>query len=157
MKRLIKAVLRVFLTAAALFAVHTYAVGIFPMHGNNMYPSIRDGDLCIIYRLGEIGQSDVVIYEYNGEQRIGRVAAVEGSTVTMSDEGSFMIDGYAPAEEVFYPTFPGALGDSIEVGEGEWMIMNDLRTEYGDSRDIGCIKTSDIKGKVLFLFRGRGI
>ena len=157
MKRLIQAIIRLLLIAAFLIAVHIYIAGPFPMHGNNMYPAVRDGDLCIVYRRGSINQSDVVVYEYKGEQRIGRVAAVEGSTVTMTENGAFMIDGYVPAEEVFYPTTPGEMGDTIEIGKDEWFILNDLRTEKGDSRDIGCIKTSDIKGKVLFIFRGRGI
>ena len=157
MKRLCRAVIRLALVIAAAFAIYTFVLAPVPMHGNNMYPAVRDGDLCLVYRLGKVRQNEVVIYEYNGEQHIGRVAAVAGSTVTMSEEGSFMIDGFVPAEEIFYPTMPGKKGNSIEIGEDEWFILNDFRTEQTDSRDVGCIKTSDIKGTVMFIFRRRGI
>lgn len=157
MKRFIKAVVRLLALIAAGVIIHLYVISLLPMHGNYMYPAIRDGDLCVVYRLGKIRQNEPVVYTYNGEQRIGRVIAVEGSKVTMSEEGSLMIDGYVPAEEVFYPTMPGKLGNTIEIKKDEWLILNDLRTEQGDSRDMGCIKTSDIKGTILFIFRRRGI
>ena len=142
---------------AAGWVISTYVISLIPMHGNNMYPAIRDGDLCVLYRIGGIRQGDVVIYEYGGEQKLARVAAVEGSTVTMGEDGSFMIDGFVPAEEIFYPTMAGAKGDTVEIQEGEVFLLNDYRTEQGDSRDIGCVKVKDLKGKVLFLFRRRGI
>lgn len=157
MKRLGKAILRILLLLAAGFIIHTFVVTAVPMHGNYMYPAVRDGDLCIVYRPGTVRQNEAVLYECGGKLRIGRVVAVAGSTVTMSEEGSLMIDGFVPAEEIFYPTVPGEKGDSVEVGEGEWFILNDYRTERGDSRDAGCIKTSDIKGVVVFIFRRRGI
>lgn len=124
-----------------------------------MFPSIKEGDLVIAYRLGTPSPGDAVIYKDSaGKERYGRITASAGMNVDINDDGYF-IDGYHPAEEIFYPTETAetGIGFPLTVKEDEFFVLNDFRVQKDDSRVTGCIKKSDIIGKVVFILRRRGI
>ena len=123
-----------------------------------MFPFVKDGDLCIVYKLDEYTTGDVVAYKNkNGKTKIGRIVAVGGQEVNFPKDGGYTVDGYQPAEEITYQTF-GADGVKYptEVGKNEFFVMNDFRSDTDDSRQSGSIKESRICGKLLFLIRRRG-
>lgn len=66
------------LTALAICVLCTYVIGIFVNHSNSAYPMIKDGDLCITFRLGELKQGDEIVYTHEGTIRYGRIIASEG-------------------------------------------------------------------------------
>lgn len=155
---LIKLLIKIAVLGIIVFIVLTYVLGFYRMTGNNMFPFVKDGDLCIVYKLEEYTTGDVVAYrDDEGKTKIGRIVAVGGQSVDFPKEGGYTVDGYQPAEEITYQTF-GADGVKypVEVGENEFFIMNDFRSDTDDSRQIGSIKESDIRGKLLFLIRRRG-
>ena len=64
------------------------------MHGNAMFPAIRDGDFCLYAKTGAITQNDVIFYRDNsGQISCGRVVAQGGQTITFGETGGYMIDG----------------------------------------------------------------
>lgn len=133
----------------------TFVVGFHRMSGNNMYHTMQDGDLGIFYKLGSVMLNDVVMYEDNsGDVRIGRVVAVEGQTVKFLENGGYEVNGYAPLEEIPYETY-GDSSKMITLGTDEYYILNDFRSDTKDSRQFGTVSKSDIKGKLVYLFRGR--
>lgn len=155
---LAKLLIKIAVLAVVVFIVLTFVLGIHRMTGNNMFPFVKDGDLCIVYKLEDYTTGDVVAYRDNNDKiKIGRIVAVGGQSVDFPKEGGYTVDGYQPSEEITYQTF-GAEGVSypIEVGENEFFIMNDFRSDTDDSRQSGSIKESDIDGKLLFLIRRRG-
>ncbi|MCH5189541.1 MAG: signal peptidase I [Oscillospiraceae bacterium] len=134
-----------------------FVFGVFRLGGNNMYPALKDGDLCVTYKLEEYHSSDVVAYRIDGHIRFGRVVARAGDTID-GDEQGLLINGSHPHEEVFYPT---QITDTVlklpyTLGEGEFVVLNDYRTDLDDSRTYGIIKKDALKGKVIFIFRRRG-
>lgn len=155
---LIRLLIKIAVLGVIIFLVLTYVLGFYRMTGNNMFPFVKDGDLCIVYKLDEYTTGDVVAYKTkNGKTKIGRIVAVGGQEVNFPKDGGYTVDDYQPAEEITYQTF-GADGVKypIEVGENEFFIMNDFRSDTDDSRQIGSIKESKICGKLLFLIRRRG-
>lgn len=131
--------------------------GIYIVKGNPMYPSLRDGDLCITYRLQPYTLNEVVAYRYGDEVRFGRVVAKAADTVEITQENILLVNGIQPAEEIFYPTVSAQEGQFMtEVSERHWFILNDLRTDLSDSRTYGCIETDALQGKLIFLLRRRG-
>lgn len=155
---LVKLLIKMAVLGIIVFIVLTYVLGFYRMTGNNMFPFVKDGDLCIVYKLEEYTTGDVVAYrDDEGKTKIGRIVAVGGQSVDFPKEGGYTVDGYQPAEEITYQTF-GADGVKypVEIGENEFFIMNDFRSDTDDSRQIGIIKESDIHGKLLFLIRRRG-
>ncbi len=145
----------VLITAA--FVLFRYVFCITLYHGNAMYPSIKDGDLCIAYRLGNISNGNVVVYTENGKKKIGRIAATEGHEVNITDEG-FMIDGNPQYQDVLYETTADGVTVSLpmQVVKDSFFILNDYREDVSDSRTHGQYKDSEIKGTVVLVLRGRG-
>ncbi len=127
--------------------------------GNAMFPALKDGDLCIVYRDKTYYTGNLVVYTAeDGEVRAGRITAAAGQEISFPETGGYTVDGYQPAEEIQYPTYKaqdGELEYPLVVPEDSFFIMNDFRSDDDDSRSCGCIAGKDIIGRVVFLFRRR--
>ncbi len=137
-----------------------YVISAVYIKGNNMFPSVKDGDLCFIYRLGSFYTNDVVVYKSKDTIRIGRIAAISGQEVDFPSEGGYTVNGWQPSEQITYQTYQ-AKNSKVEypftVPDGKCFILNDFRSDTGDSREFGCVEEADIIGKVVFMVRRRGI
>ncbi len=149
--------IKIGVTALLIWALLTFVVGIYVVHSNTGYPMVKDGDLCIIYRLGEIYNGDEVAYRMDGKIRFARVVAMPGDVVDISEE-SMTINGYGVFEDTVYPTTgEGALIQfPYTVPEGTFFVLNDYRSDVTDSRTYGAIPKTKVKGKVVFMMRRRG-
>ncbi|MCH5314448.1 MAG: signal peptidase I [Eubacterium sp.] len=134
-----------------------FIFGVFRLGGNNMYPALKDGDLCVTYKLGEYHSDDVVAYRIDDEIRFGRIIARAGDTID-GDEQGILLNGSYLSEEVFYPTqiVDTQLNLPYTLSEGEFVVLNDYRSDQSDSRTYGVINKKALKGKVIFIFRRRG-
>lgn len=138
----------------------TFIFGLHRYHGNNMFPKLEDGDLCLYYRLEKPYLEDVVLYKIDNTLHIGRVSAIEGQTVDFMKNGSYVIDGNLPIETLPFETQKDTSSDvqyPIVLNENEYFVLNDYRSNMDDSRKYGVINKKDIIGKVKFIFRRRGI
>ena len=156
-KALLNLAIKLLVVVAIGWAALTFVFGVFRLSGNNMYPMLKDGDLCVTYRLEEYHSQDVAAYRVNGRIRFGRIVARSGDTVD-GDEQGLLINGSHPSEEIFYPTQIQDTGLDLPVtlGEGECLVLNDYREDLGDSRTYGVIREDELEGKVIFIFRRRG-
>lgn len=143
----------------AVWLLFTFVLGITIHYGNNMHPMVRDGDLVITLRLQSPYINAAVMYQHDDKTTVGRVIAMEGSVVDIDGKGSFTVNGNAPTEEVFYPTY-AADGSEIKypytVPQGKVFILNDFREDTNDSRSFGAVDTGDLKGTLLLTMRRRG-
>lgn len=166
-KRRKKSTLRLFLTllaklaliAAAVWALLNFVLGVSIHYGNNMYPAIRDGDLIVAYRLQRPYLNAAVLYRRGEKLCMGRVVAMPGDQVEISEGGALSVNGIAPAEEIFYPTYPdetAALSYPLTVGEDQVFLLNDFRTDQSDSRSFGPVDMEDLIGPTLLTMRRRG-
>lgn len=151
-------VLKLICLALVFFLVTKWVLTPVRVTGNGMYPGLRDGDLVLIWRLDEPYSGDIVAYETKSGLRMGRVVATGGQVVQFGPEGGYLVDGYAPMEEIPYPTFGTDSGRAypLTVSEGSVFVLNDYRSDTTDSREYGEVPASSVMGKVLFLFRRRG-
>ena len=156
-RALLGLLLKLLVVAATVWAALTFVFGVFRLSGNNMYPMLKDGDLCITYRLEDYHSEDVVAYRVNGRVRFGRIIAQAGDTVD-GDEQGVLVNGMYPSEEIFYPTQTQDINLKLPVslGDGEYLILNDYREDMSDSRTYGVIREDEMEGKVIFIFRRRG-
>lgn len=144
------------------YALFYFAIGIEVYHGENMYPFVMDGDLLILYKLDPYNVGDVVAYSVpdTEETRVSRIVAYGENEVEITDYGEVLLNGYLPAEKVFYKT-ERLDGSDIQfplmMKSDEYFLLDDYRTEGYDSRAFGSVTEDAFKGKVLYLFRKRGI
>ena len=150
--------IKVGITAVVVLILCLFVVGIHINHGNSNYPMIKDGDLVITFRPGKLNAGDEICYKVGGEVRFGRVTAIGGDEVSIS-EPYVMVNGYGLAEEVLYPTTSegSQIAFPYVVQEGSVFVMNDYRKDVKDSRTYGSIPLEDCEGKVILVIRRRGI
>ena len=151
--------IKIAVIALIIWGVFSFVLGIMIHYGNNMHPMVRDGDLVISLRLQKPYINAAVMYAHDGKTTVGRVIAMEGSEINIAENGSFTVNGNAPSEEVFYPTYR-ADGSDIEypytVPQGKVFILNDFREDTNDSRSFGAVDIGDLKGTLLLTMRRRG-
>lgn len=143
-----------------IISVFTFVFGIHFNKGEAMYPRVRDGDILIYYRPAsnfELG--DVILYRSGDQKVAGRVVARGGDKVELSGEGQLLVNGNVQQEEIFFPTqaMPGGISYPYMVEKNSYFILCDNREHASDSRFIGAVSEDDIEGKVVNLFRRRGI
>lgn len=150
--------LKIWVTMCILGAIWMFLCECHRISGNAMYPSLRDGDLCFVYKIEPFVTGDVVYYEdSDGNKRFGRVVAVGGQSVEVREDGGYTVNGYEPAEKVTYPTYRDGEGIDYpcELDSEKYFILNDFREDTTDSRKYGAIPREHIVGKVLFQVRRR--
>ena len=128
------------------------------LNGNAMFPSLKDGDLVLGFRLEkEIQKDDLILYEMDREICASRVVAKGSDYVDMDEEGHLYVNGTVQSGEILYPTEPKTLLKyPFQVPKGYVFVLGDYRTQSSDSRDFGPLPEEAIKGKVITIVRRRG-
>ncbi len=154
-KSLVGTLIKLVIVAGGIALICLFVLCPYAVHGNRMFPKLRDGDCAVVLKVGGFQKGDVVSYEQSGIRYFSRVVGTPGDTVSIGHDG-FRVNGLIQSEEIFYET---ASEKEIEVivGSDEVFLLNDYRSDQMDSRAFGSVKISNIDGKVIFLFRWRGI
>ncbi len=136
-----------------------FVFGFSVMYGNSMDPALADGDLVLYYRLPSTYETgDPVVYEEEGITYVGRIAALPGEEVEITEDGQLVINGYTQAEFTGEDAYAsGSITYPLELEENEYFIMVDEHTSTEDSRTFGAVSERDIKGTVITLLRRREI
>lgn len=150
MVRLLKKIVLIVIT---LFLIHTYIGSMFIYYNNNMFPSIRDGDLCFVEKYDKHTHIDDIIL-YNNTMY--RVIARENQEVNITDRGILTVDGQQVLSVTNSLLTRGDLTYPIKLKQSELFVLNDYREDLGDSRTFSTIQEKDITGKMFFLIRRRG-
>ena len=156
---LIGIIIKISIIALSVWLLFSFVLGFHIHYGNNMYPSVRDGELVFSFRLQKPYINAAVLYEHDGKTTVGRIIALEGSVVNIEDNGTFTVNGNVPPEDIFYPTYPAQISDikyPYTVPQGAVFILNDFREDTFDSRSFGAIEIKNLKGPLLFTMRRRG-
>ena len=126
-----------------------------------MAPSINDGDLVFFFRYTRDGYMprEAIVLDFEGKRHVRRVIANAGDVVDITEEG-LIVNG-AQQQEIGITQATERYQDGVEfpltVPDGHVFVLGDAREGAADSRIYGCVKISDTYGKVIALFRRRGI
>jgi len=136
------------------------------VYGNSMQPTLHTNDQLIVEKLtprfGHLKYRDIVTIYYpeqmeDGRQMlIKRVIATEGQTLEIKD-GAVFVNGKQLKEDYINGTSTMAISPEyadLVVPKGYIYVMGDNREpgESKDSRMIGPIELSRVKGKVIVRF-----
>ena len=159
-RRLKELIIKVVVLIVGITLLLTVFFSLHVIHGNEMYPSLRDGDLVITYRLVRTYMSDHVFeYKVDGQRYYGRIVAVAGDKIEFDGNGYYKVNGNVPYEDQFYQTLPnnsGGIKFPYVVPEDSVFILADYRIQSQDSRVFGAIPTKELVGEVVLQLRRRG-
>ena len=131
--------------------------GITPMKNDDMSPRISAGDLMLYYRLDrDFISDDVVVFTKNGEQYTGRIVAVGGDSVEITEDAQLVVNGGIVMDsDIIYttPQYESDVTYPIQLAEDEYFILCGYREGARDSRYFGPVNASEIKGKVITVIR----
>jgi signal peptidase I len=144
---------------AAVYVLCTIVFGISVCHDNDNFPSIRDGDLCITYKLDKYISGDIVAYKNNGKTHYGKIIGVPGDVIDFSENG-YTLNGNNLMETVFYKTELREKDEKdiypLTLNDNEYYVLADMREEGKDSRNLGSIDGREMRGKMVLVIRRRG-
>lgn len=152
-------VIKLLVAALVIWVLFTRVFGLTRVEGNAMRPTAGDGDLVLTSRFFNLVSDDLVVYQKDGKDVLGRVVAQPGDTVEITEDGDLKVNGNVQASVTQGTTSQGSLGAQypISLGEGEYFILNDARDDTSDSRESGPVGVNGIDGKAIALLRLRGI
>ena len=150
--------IKVFVTLIVLTVVFRFIAGIHICHTNCAYPTIRDGEFILTYRLADLKQGTMIVYRRDGEVKFGRIIAFSGDNVNIFND-FISVNDYGISENAVYPTSPegSAISYPYQVPENCVFVLNDFRSDISDSRTYGGIPLEDVEGADVFTMRMRGI
>ncbi len=140
----------------------------------SMNPTLVEGDIILLGRLGEIQKGDIVSFKsiltitekdvkslnffqrfFNkaGDRKnlIKRVLASPGDNIEIKS-GILYVNGYEVKEPYVKNAYLAKDVPLTMLGEDEYFVAGDNRANSYDSRDFGAVKREDIIGKVLIRF-----
>ena len=161
MRALRNFLVRLFLLITVIGILFGVVFGLTPMANADMQPAVCAGDLMLYYRLDKnLKSDDVVVFQKEGIQYTGRIVAVPGDVVEITDESELMVNKNTVMEDnIFYttPAYDSEVVYPLALKEDQYFILCDNREGAKDSRSFGVVDTSEIKGKVITIVRRSGI
>ena len=161
MRALRNFMVRLFLLIAVIGILFGVVFGLTPMANADMQPAVCAGDLMLYYRLDKnLKSDDVVVFQKEGIQYTGRIVAVPGDVVEITDESDLMVNKSTVMEDnIFYttPAYDSEVEYPLALKEDQYFILCDSREGAKDSRSFGAVETGEIKGKVITIVRRSGI
>lgn len=161
MRELRNFLVRLFLLITIIGILFEVVFGLTPMANADMQPAVCAGDLMLYYRLDKnLKSDDVVVFQKEDIQYTGRIVAVPGDVVEITDESELMVNKNTVMEDnIFYktPAYDSEVEYPLALKEDQYFILCDNREGAKDSRSFGVVDTSEIKGKVITIVRRSGI
>lgn len=152
---------RLILMILILFVLFGVIFGITPMKDDDMKPRISAGDLMFYFRLEpSVNNSDVWVYEKDGQQYTGRIVAQPGDKVEITRESELKINDNIMWEmDIYYdtPQYDGGIEFPVTLGQDQYFILCDYREGGKDSRYLGPVTKEDLKGKIIAVLRRSGL
>lgn len=143
-------------TGAAFWALTRMVAGLAVVRGESMEPTLRDGDVLMLWRLGDRAAGKIVLFRNDdGEELVKRVVALPGQTVEVREGGGVVVDGRLADEPYAHgETLPKTgVRYPLTLGENEYFVLGDHRENSRDSRNYGPIAGSQMEGNVAAVLR----
>lgn len=130
--------------------IRTFFITPIRVNGNSMDPTLIEGETMLLNKISlkkGIDRYDIVVVDTPSDYIIKRVLALPNETIACID-GDIYINGqkikdYAKSEMIDFT--------AVTLGSDEYFVMGDNRRISKDSRIIGPVKKSQIKGKAHFV------
>ena len=146
-KNYIKDLLPYFIVILVVIFIKIFVFSPIRVNGASMNPTLNDKDIMILdeisYRFSEIERFNIVVVKEENEYLIKRIIGLPGEKIEYKDNKLY-IDGKYVKEDFKHME---TMDFSTTLGEDEYFIMGDNRTNSTDSRIFGPISRDEIIGK----------
>ena len=152
---------RLVMVVTVVYVLFWVVFGLTVVRDDDMYPRISMGDVLLYSRLPEaMHTGDILVFQKNGQQYIGRVVARGGDSVEITQDAELKINNSMVWESnVFYdtPQYEGGIEYPVQLAEDEYFVLCDYRRGGKDSRYFGPVSEAELLGKVITVIRKNGL
>ncbi len=148
----IKSFATLIIAIVSVVLVKRYIVTPVEVNGSSMYPTLEDGDIMMLNRVGfklsNLDRFDIVVIDNGDSLLIKRIIGLPNEKIKV--ENNVL---YINGEKVDEPFLDeSVLTRNFEYINGEdcYFVMGDNREVSLDSRMLGCFNIKDIKGTASF-------
>lgn len=157
-KELFDWILSIVIAVAASLCLKAFIFDIIEVSGDSMIPNLHNNDRLAIERLcrftHNVEREQIVIFDSGDLDNgiyIKRVIALPGDKIEINDGAVFLND--VKLTEDYLPegtyTSSGTLTGPLTIPDDYIFVLGDNREVSEDSRYIGCISYSMLRGRVL--------
>ena len=132
-----------------VFFITTFFIQICFVRGNSMLPTFYDGQVLLVKKIAlDIRNNDVVVIKKDNKVIIKRVIGIPNDKIKFEN-------GYVYVNEIKfddrYVEKIGNITEEITLGENQYFVLGDNRSESVDSRfdEIGIIEKKEIIGLII--------
>ena len=141
------------------FLIISFVVQSFKVDGPSMEPTLNNGERLFvnkfIYRFRPPKRGDIIVFTPKGigkTKYIKRVIGLPGETVEIHNGKVYIND--TPLLENYIKSPPQGVHGPFFIGENEYFVLGDNRTNSSDSRfpNVGLVKKNYIAGKAFWRY-----
>lgn len=159
-KRTLKIVLAVIITASLLLNLFTFVTPVVKYYGNSMSQTLVDGQILIVNKMAKVKSGDIIAFYYNNKVIVRRVIATGNSQVSIDIFGTVSVNGKTLEEPYVENKTLGQcnLDFPYNVPANSYFVLGDNRDIAMDSRlsEIGVVTEERLIGKVMFILNPFG-
>ena len=150
MKRFIKEAIPYLIIIIVVVLIRTFIVTPVRVTGASMNPTLKDGEIMLLYKLSDIKRNDIVVINTNSSDGyiIKRVIALPNETVEYKNDSLYINGKKSKDNNAFGETEDF---ETIKLKKGEYFVMGDNRVWSKDSRILGPVEENDIVGTTSFV------
>ena len=140
----------------AALLLRFFVIEIIYVEGPSMQPTLHTGERVLLdkisYRFSTPARFDIIVCQFPGEEGIfvKRVIGLPGETVEIKN-GRVHINGNLLDDEAYANGVSRSDFEPVVVPEDCVYVLGDNRGNSTDSRFVGCIPYSSVRGKVIWV------
>lgn len=145
----------------AVVLIRTFLFTPIKVNGTSMMNTLEHGDTMILNKIGmrisDLERFQIVVVKTDDSYLIKRIIGLPGETIEYKD-GKLYIDN-KEIEDPYYKDNTLDF-DSVKIPKEQYFVMGDNRSDSIDSRIIGTIPESDIRGTtklIIFPIKNIGV
>lgn len=128
--------------------IRTFIATPIKVNGNSMYDTLNGTEFMILNKFAKINRYDIVVVKTDDDELIKRVYGLPGEKISIENNNIYIND--KKIEDKYAYGITNDLAPVI-LGEDEYFVLGDNRVVSLDSRSIGPVKESEIKGTTNFI------
>lgn len=135
-----------------IILINNYVIATAIVVGDSMNPTFSSGNIILINKItNHYNRFDVVIIELPEEIIIKRIIGTPGDTVHIRNGQVFINEEALDDVITEYIDFSGLATIRVRLGEGEYFVLGDNRSNSKDSRypEVGIVKEEQIIARAM--------
>ncbi|MCB1191674.1 MAG: signal peptidase I [Leptospiraceae bacterium] len=152
-------ILLLFTFVVTMLFIKTFVVQLYVVEGTSMLPTLRYGDIVLVYKLFyaqkiagflisipgpmKIDKQDIILFETeDSKMLVKRISGLQGDFFIRKNNGAYFADRLRKNQ------------DKVEKIPPEYyLVLGDNKGSSYDSRQIGLIHKLQLRGKVIWIFK----